>query len=109
MATSTTTPMTIDPEAAALLASLGLEGPFQGIIDHGKRVLPGLRKIAIEYGYKYDDPENPTIVLQFFVDPAMDRTRLDQPFHDEFVRWFLVTYHPDTARHFLVMVLGDRS
>ncbi len=109
MSISTTNPVSIDPEAVSLIAALGLEQPFQEMIEHAKQAIPSLRRIEVEYGYKVEDPENPTIVIYLIVDPPSHPVELDRSIRDDLVRWFLRTYPGGVARHFLLEVLGDRS
>ena len=57
MATSTTIPVTIDPDAATLIASLGLEQTYREMIEHAKQAIPSLLRIEVELGSKVEDPE----------------------------------------------------
>jgi hypothetical protein len=108
MATSTTIPVTIDPEAADLIAALGMERPFREMIEHSKQTLANLKRIEVEYDYKFDEPDDPTIHLLLLLDPSTDRATLEFPIRRDLIAWFLKTYHGDVARHFLLDVLVDR-
>jgi hypothetical protein len=109
MSTSTTIPVTVEPEAATLIDALGLEQPLREMIEHSKQAIPSLRRIEVEYGYKVDDPENPTIVIYLMVDPPGHPVDLDRPIRNDLVRWFLRSYPGEVARYFVLEVLGDRS
>ena len=107
MATSTSIPVTIDPEAAEHIAAWGLEQPYRQMIEHARRTIPGLRRIEVEYSEKVDEPDDRTVVLYLMVVPPEHPVDLDRPIRRDLVDWFLRKFPGAIARHFLLEVLGD--
>ena len=110
MSTTTTIPVTIDPDAATLIAALGLEQPFGEMIEHARQAVPYLLRIEVEYGYKVEDPEEPND--HHLSDGRGASKPSGGPGHDlsdpERPQWdfvgFLRTYPEKSfARHFLLL------
>ena len=108
MATSTTIPVTIDPEAAALITFLGLEQPYREMVEHAKQTIPNLRRIEVEYGHKVEDPENPTINL-FLIRGASNGLEDLSNEERQWDFWVSQAYPPDVFRRLISFVMDDDS
>ena len=64
MATSTTVPLTVLPEAAARVAELGMQAEFERMLQHTRQTLPGLRSIRVYLAEPYDTDNEPRVVIQ---------------------------------------------
>jgi hypothetical protein len=106
MATSTEIPVAIEPEAAELIAELGLEATLQAILAHCRREVPRLRRIEVTYSIKHEDPDNPTVIVYCVVEPTVARVlEVDDALAD----WFLVGHPPEVVQHILVTAVHDHS
>jgi len=56
MATATTVPVEITPEAAALIAEHGVDKDIQTMIEHTLQTVPDLHSVEVT---RYDDPSEP--------------------------------------------------
>jgi hypothetical protein len=97
MRTTDTIPVTVEPEAAAFVAELGMQAELDQMLDHAKRTITGLQALNFQFMPAYDTGEE-RIILQALRDPAspdFGAWRWDQWSH-----WEISTFSPDVYRHF---------
>ncbi len=102
MSVLTTVPLTIEPEAAARIAELGMQAEFEQMLEHTRQVVPNLDRINVTLALPYDTGDEPGIIIEAMRnDPYVgdDRTWW------EWGGWFVNTFPPDVCRHF---VMQDR-
>ncbi len=91
MPTVATIPVTIQPDAAAFLAEIGMERELERILEHAKATIPHLRALDIVL---HDFPETgpPGLTIDAHRDPypgAPDRAC------SVFGRWMVETFSPE--------------
>ena len=69
MATPSTIPVTILPEAAARIAELGMQRQYEQMLQHALQTVPSLRSIEVQLALPYDTGEETSIVLEATTDP----------------------------------------
>src|SRR5262245_9888867 len=90
-----TVPTTIAAEATAYAAELGMEAPFQQMLDHIRQTVSGLRSIEVKLEHPYDLGGGPSVVFDVLIDSPnweQDRTRWD--LRD----WEINTFPPDVLQ-----------
>jgi hypothetical protein len=105
MDTATTVPVTVQPEAAALVKELGYEVPYEQMLDYIRRHVPGLRRIAVTYGDVYAPGEWPAVIFEVYRDPATNG--LEDRTGRQMSNWKITTFHPDVWRYFTVFLWDD--
>ncbi len=97
MVTNANVPVTVTPEAEEYVRKLGLEGPFEQMIDHALQVVPGLRQITAEVPPLYDSGGEPVVLIGVFMDaPPGD----DDPTNRELGYWQVATFPPEVFIYF---------
>lgn len=93
---TTTVPVTITPEAEALVDELGYRSDLERIVDHARQTIPGLDAIEVTREDLVDEPGYPRVVITAWKpgswSPA-DRTR------DEFGSWYIREIPGEAAAH----------
>jgi hypothetical protein len=107
MSIPTTIPVTVEPEAAARVAELGLQAEFEEMLEQVRQMVSKLRRIEVVLVPPYDTGDDPGIVIQAFRDMA-DRDE-DDPTWNRFSRWKITTFPPDVFRHFNMWILYEGS
>lgn len=102
-----TIPVTIDPEAAELVAELGMQAELEQMLDQARRMIPGLRRLQVVYGEPYDTGPDPSVVIDAYCDPALHEAAR-RAMHD-YSRWKVTAFHPDVFRHFTLLTKDDRN
>jgi hypothetical protein len=100
MHTTHAVPLTVEPEAAALVAELGLQAPLEQMLEHARRTITGLQSLQVKFGPAYDTGEE-RIIIEAVRDPASrDSTAWTW---EQFSRWKLSAFSPDVYRHFTLL------
>jgi hypothetical protein len=89
MATSTTVPITVTPEAAARVAELGLQRELDEMVKHTLETIPGLRAVNVVLVLPYDTGEEDRISIDATVDmntPGLYEAQC------QWGRWLIETY-----------------
>lgn len=97
---TTTMPATITPEAAARVAELGLQREFDLMLEHVRKIVPGLRSITVTLAPPYDTGDEPCVLIEVIMDnPHLpyDPTEMD------WGKWKITTFSPDVHRHFTML------
>jgi hypothetical protein len=68
MATPTTIPVTVTPEAAARVAELGMQRELDEMVQHTLETIPGLQSIKVVLELPYDTGEEDRITIEAAVD-----------------------------------------
>jgi hypothetical protein len=100
MKSAATIPVTIDPEAQALAAQLGLQAELQQMLEHARRTIAGLHALRVKFAPAYDTGED-GIVIEAVRDPASRETSAWT--WDEYSRWKTSTFPPDVCRYFTLL------
>ncbi len=106
MSTSTI-PVTVEPEAAELVAELGMQAEFERMLDQARQTIPGLRRIVVEFAPPYDTGPDPGVLIMAYRDPSFRRP--DDSAWDQYSRWKTTTFHPDVFRHFTLWIVDDTN
>src|SRR5436309_1183639 len=95
MSTTTNVPVTITPEAAALVAELGRQQEFEQMLEHTRQSVPNLHSIEVT---RYDDPlDDSRVIITASIDEPW---RGDVSASRNWGRWFVTTFPPDVCRYF---------
>jgi hypothetical protein len=96
MSTTTKVPVTITPEAAALVAELGRQAEFEQMLEHTRQSVPNLHSIEV---VRYDDPEgdDSRVRITAWIDEPW---RGDISVHTDWGKWFVTTFPPEVCRYF---------
>jgi hypothetical protein len=100
MSSTSTIPVTVDQEAAAYVQELGMQAPFEQMLEHTRQTMPGLRAIHVEFQPAYD-VEFPCILLRATTDdPHLE----DDPSECAWGQWKSDTFPPEVCEHFVLLV-----
>ncbi len=101
MATDTTTPIPIAPEASERVAKLGLQSALERMLDHARQTVPRLQALEVLLAHDPEGADEPRVIIQATVPkparPAEDSTEWD------FGRWKVSVFPPEVFTHFLLM------
>ena len=64
MSTVTTIPVTITPDAEARVVELGMRSDLEHMLDHAREVIPGLRRLNVEFWEPEDFIDDPRITIE---------------------------------------------
>ena len=93
-------PLTVEPEAAALVAELGLQAELEQMLDHARRTITGLQSLGVKFAPAYDTGEE-GIIIEAVRSPASRETS-DWTW-EQFSRWKVSTFSPDVWRYFTLL------
>jgi hypothetical protein len=94
---TTTIPVTIQPDAAAHVASLGMQSALQTMLDHTLETVPGIRQVQVSLDYDPCEPDDPRVVFHVYRDhPGPDADRTDW----DWGAWCVATFPPEVFQHF---------
>src|SRR6267143_7083393 len=99
MATSTTVPVTVTPEAATRIAELGFGAQVERMIDYARRNLPDLTRIEVILYDRYDLGDEPGLAVEVYSSrpfDASDRTDSDLG------RWYVTEFPADVQWHIIM-------
>jgi len=105
MVAPTTIPLTVDPEAAELVAELGMQAELECMLDQARQMIPGLRRIHVEFAPPYDTGPDPSVLIMAYRDPSLHRP--DDQTWNQYSRWKTTTFSPDVFRHFTLLIRDD--
>ena len=97
MSATATIPVTVTPEAAALLAELGKQAEFEQMVAKAKEVTPYLRAIHVALAYDPEGAMEPQVVIQAHRDDTdwqSDHSSWD------FDHWQVRTFPPEVCLRF---------
>jgi hypothetical protein len=106
MAEVTPIPVTIEPEAAARIAELGMQAEFEQMLEHARQVVPALQRIDVQLALPYDTGDETRIIIQ--------ATR-NEPFSSgdrtlwNWDAWVIQTFSPDVYRYFTMLVMYETT
>ncbi|SRR5579885_976566 len=101
MAATTEVPLTIQPDAAARVAELGLQREFDEMIEQARRMIPDLRRIEVTLAWPPDYEDDPRVIIAPIV-PNLGMSHLSA--EEQYVAWQIARYSPDVLRHILLMI-----
>jgi len=102
MATTTSIPFTISPDAAAYVAELGMQQPMEQMLDRIRQTVVGLRSIGVSLQPPYDLGGGPAVIF----DVTMDNPHLEyDPTESRFQRWQIETFPPEVFQHFTMLTV----
>jgi len=104
MASTTTLPVTVEPEAAARLAELGFQAQVDRMIDYARQNLPGLVRIEVVLNDRYDMGGEPGVVIEAYGPcPFDEAVRISR----ELDKWQITEFPPEVLEHLhLSHILG---
>src|SRR5437879_6133803 len=100
MSTTHAIPLTVEAEAAALVAELGLQTELEQMLEQARQTITGLRRLQVKIAPAYDTGEE-GIIIEATRDPA-SRDRNEWTW-EQFSRWKIATFSPDVYRHFTLL------
>jgi hypothetical protein len=100
MHTTHAIPVTVDPEAAALVSDLGLQTELERMLEHARQTVSGLLRLDVKFGPAYDTGEE-RVIIEAVRDRASRGTTGWTPM--EYGRWQSTTFSPDVHRHFTLL------
>lgn len=100
MPTTQNIPLSVEPEAAALVAELGLQTELDQMLDHARQTITGLQRLKVKFAPAYDTGEE-GIIIEATRDPANSQSK-DWTW-DQFSRWKIATFSPEVYRHFTLL------
>lgn len=101
MPTVATIPVTIQPDAAAFLAEIGMERDLERMLDHAKATIAHLYAIDIEL-HDYPETGPPSLTIHAHRDPypgESDRAWLT------FSNWAGATFRPEVLQNMSLMTV----
>jgi hypothetical protein len=93
-------PLTVEPEAAALVSELGLQAELDQMLEHARQTIAGLQRLQVRFGPAYDTGEE-RVIIEAVRDPASRTSTAWTP--DQYSRWKWTTFSPDAYRHFTLL------
>jgi hypothetical protein len=104
MTAPVTVPLTIEPEAAAYLAQLGMQAELEKMIEHTRQVVPDLTRIRIVLEPIYEPGDEQRIGIEAFVDPD---SKEDASYYWPWREWQMATFPYEVFRHFTLSLPID--
>src|SRR5262249_27252432 len=102
MTPTTTVLLTVTPDAAAYVAELGMQEPFDQMLEHTRQTMAGLRAIRVTLQPPYDLGGGPCVLIE----ATTDDPRLgDDPSEREWARWQVGAFSPEVNQHFVLLVV----
>jgi hypothetical protein len=97
---SKTIPVTIPPEVTAFVAEIGLQEPFERILEHALKTVPGLHWLKAELQEPYDlGGDLHVLILGERADPHTEHDWTDM----EFGEWKVATFPPQECEYFTLL------
>lgn len=105
MSTGTPVATSIQPEAAAHAARLGLQAELAEVLTYAKRGVPGLISLAVEYAPAYDSGNDGILILA-----TREPTGPSNPeCWEQFSAWKTARFPPEVWCHFNVIFSADNQ
>src|SRR5262245_472448 len=102
MATSTTIPVSVTPEAAARITELGFQDQVDRMIDYARTALPEIVRITVELNERYDMGGEPGVAVEAWSSRPFD------PAHRiswKLSEWVVDAFPPEVLEHLLLSYL----
>ena len=98
MATVTTVPISVSPEATARVADLGFQKEFEQLVERARTTIHGVRRIEVQLEPQYDlgDEDRVVIWIQIAEDQLLNNSSFT-----EYIQWMLRTFSPDVYSNIL--------
>jgi hypothetical protein len=105
MAETTSVPVTVEPEAAARVAELGLQRELEQMLEHARQTIPNLLALEVQLALPYDTGDETYLAIQVMI-------RGDHPdgfrVSKQWGQWMIHTFPPEVCEYFgLSVVYGD--
>ncbi len=101
-------PVTVDPQAAARIAELGMQAELEQMLRHMMQTVPGLRRVEVEYAPPYDfDPDDDAVILKATRDHSLYSP--DDPVRNHWRTWKLSSFSPDVCRRFALQLVYEEG
>jgi hypothetical protein len=100
MATTKAIPVQITPEAAAHVASLGMQRELEQMLAHTQEAVLGVKAIDVILAEPCDPGDDPRVILE--VTKPVPKGSCD-PAEMEWGKWIVRTFSPDVGRHFVML------
>ncbi len=105
MSAVSTIPLTVEPEAAARVAELGMQGEFEKMLEHIRQVVPGLCRIEVTL-WVPDFDDDPRVTIDAI---RTSPEELLSGIYDEWSEWVIATFSPDVIRHFTLFTTAETA
>jgi hypothetical protein len=97
-----TIPTTITTEAAEYIRDLGLQEPFEQMLEHARQIIPGLHAFTVSLLPRYDEPGEAGIIIDAFSeDPSVN----ERPVERDWGRWQIETFSPNVWLNFTLFAI----
>ena len=100
-------PVTVDPEAADLVAELGMRAELERMLEQARQAIPGVRRLHVVFAPPYDTGPDPSVVIEAYRDPAARHPKDNTS--AQYDRWQIATFPPDVFRHFVLLLMDEPS
>lgn len=100
-------PFTIEPEAADLVAELGLRAEFERMVEHARQTIPGLHRLHVAFAPPYDTGPDPGVLIEAYWERREEPSRHDV--WEKCSRWKISTFPPDVFRHFTLLLMDENA
>jgi hypothetical protein len=100
-----TVPVTIDAEAAELVAELGMKSELECMLDQTRKIIPGLLRLHVAFGPPYDTGPDPAVLIEAYRDAATRQP--DEQVQNQYGRWQTTSFSPDVFRHFVLLIIYE--
>jgi hypothetical protein len=106
MATPGTVPITITPEAAEVVARLGMQAELDRLLERAVQTVPALKRIEVVLEPPYDTGAEDKITIEAI---RGDPERLDDPTWYQWRDWIIGTSSSDVLWHFHLYMTHEPS
>ncbi len=100
MSATITVPVTVTDEAAAYVAKLGLQQPFEEMIAHAQKTIPKLHQIEVTLEPPYFAGETDRVVIwahKEYCGPDYDTAE------DDYGSWLVQAYPPEVFTNIILL------
>lgn len=104
--TPTTVPLTITPEAQALVAEIGMQRELEQMIEHTRQTVPRLRAIKVVFEPRYDTHDEPGILIEAVME---DPHRMDERIELDWIGWRVDTFPMEVSERFGMMTVHGEA
>lgn len=98
---------TVEPEAADLVAELGMQKELERMLEHARQSIPGLLRLQVMFAPPYDTGPDPSVVIEAHRDAA--HREPDDQVWNQFSRWKIQAFSPDVCRHFTLLIMDETN
>ena len=104
MAVTTNIPCTINPEATAHVAELGIQHDFDRMVEHTLYSIPELRRVEVILESASEDDDESRVVIVSYL-PALGNGPDSTMW--QWGQWVIDTFSPDVWRHVAMITLFE--